>query len=692
MTDEAADPRRPGSGDGRPDGPDGTDRDRTAQVADPPGRGPDPHAGDARQPSEPPEPEPEAPESDHVRESAEPPGHAAGPGPTGYTAGQTGHAGPDETGTATGTPGGQGYAAGTPGGQGTAAGTPGGQSYAAGAPGGQGYATGPPPGTAPFTSRYGLVRPRQGRYLAGVCAAIGRATNTDPILWRVLLAVLGFFGGIGIVVYVAAWLIIPAEGDSASPVESMLGRGRSSMSPVLVIVLGILVAVLFGYIVTDVSRAVLLGAAILIGGALLLNRNAAASAGRTGPVPPPGPTGPGPAPWAAGPAPAGAAGPTSAAAPGWPVPNVGATASAPSADHPGHFPPPPVAATTGLPTDPAVAGQPVPSGFGAPTTGADAGPESWYPPATAATHGGGHPGARYPEQVADATGETYPAGWSAQTAGPWPAGGTAAGAIPAASRDWPAPPVASGVVPPTSGTGYRPPFAPYGPYAPAGPRPPAATPPVRTGKPPKPPKPPRERSALGAATFSMIFVAIGVVAILDLTNAVPVRPSTYFAAVLITIALGLLVGAWFGRARWLIALGLVAAAALGISTLAESYEVDRAHSPVVWQPASHEALAVRYQTRFGDATLDLRQVDFTGQSSEVTVRVNFGKLRVMVPPEVDTTVVAEVDAGEARIFGSSWSGVDNRSREVTDLGADGAGGGSLRLLLQVTAGDVQVAR
>ena len=102
-----------------------------------------------------------------------------------------------------------------------------------------GYA--PPPGAAGFTSRYGLLRPREGRYLAGVCAAIGRATNTDPVLWRVLLAVLGFFGGIGILVYVAAWLIIPGEGDTASPVESMLGRGRSSMSPVTVIVLSILV-------------------------------------------------------------------------------------------------------------------------------------------------------------------------------------------------------------------------------------------------------------------------------------------------------------------------------------------------------------------------------------------------------------------------------------------------------------------
>ncbi|MER6592422.1 PspC domain-containing protein, partial [Micromonospora purpureochromogenes] len=166
-----------------------------------------------------------------------------------------------------------------------------------------GYAP-PPFGGAGFTSRYGLVRPREGRYLAGVCAAIGRATNTDPVLWRVILAVLGFFGGVGILLYVAALLVIPGEGDSASPVESMLGRGRSSMSPVTVIVLSILVAVSFGFIVTDAFRAVLLGAAILIGGALLLNRD-----GRTPPaaVPtePPAPASapPGPVPPVSYPAP-----------------------------------------------------------------------------------------------------------------------------------------------------------------------------------------------------------------------------------------------------------------------------------------------------------------------------------------------------------------------------------------------------
>ncbi|MFC0526369.1 PspC domain-containing protein [Phytohabitans kaempferiae] len=479
-----------------------------------------------------------------------------------------------------------------------------------------GGSTPPPPppgmgdlGMGAFTSRYGLVRPRQGRYLAGVCAAIGRATNTDPVLWRVLLAVLGFFGGIGILVYLAAWLIIPAEGDTASPVESMLGRGRSSMSPVLVIVLGILVAVMFGLIVTDGFRAVVLGAAVLIGGALLLNRKP----GRSAPAAPGG-----------GEVPFGAGRPWQPPAPSYPHP--GPPAAQPAASGP-------YAATATFPS-PSSAPPPVPP------TPPVVPPMRPSPPPPPPPHGGRPP---------------YP----------------------------PAPP------PPPPG-GYRQPFAPHGPYA--GPYPPSFSPPPPP--PPKPPKPPKERSPLGAATFSLIFVALGLVAALDLANVVSITPSTYFFGVLVTVSLGLLVGAWFGRARWLIALGFVAAAALGISTIAESQvgRYESSGSDVYWEPTSAQVMPNRYEHNFGSAILDLSKVDFTGQTKDVNVHVSFGDLEVILPPNVDATVNAEVNAGDALIFGNKSSGFQTTPRAVTDLGADGEGGGKITITLKVNAGTAEVHR
>ncbi|MFE9200594.1 PspC domain-containing protein [Micromonospora sp. NPDC007230] len=545
-----------------------------------------------------------------------------------------------------------------------------------------GYA--PPPGTAGFTSRYGLVRPRDGRYLAGVCAAIGRATNTDPVLWRVLLAVLGFFGGIGILVYVTAWLIIPGEGDTASPVESMLGRGRSSMSPITVIVLSIAVAVGFGYVVTNAFRAILLGAVILIGGALLLNRDQRNPLGRqpatAAPGTPPGPPAwpaPGATPPAGTPAPAwsgsATAGPAAApttGAPGWP-------ASAPA--NPGGW-----TATTASPAWSAAApartgDEPVGGTPPAPDAGPAPAAPAWSDPERTAAQPA-WPATGYPS--APGSGDRTAEAWRGDETPAWP-GAPTTGAPLGQPVSVPAP-----VGAPLPPGGYRPPFAPHGPYAQAyPPAPPAPAQPAR------PPKRPKERSALGAVTFSLIFLALGVVTVLDLLDVFTVGAAGYFAAALATIGIGLLVGTWFGRARWLIALGLVTAAALGFATVADSYDRVRGiDGNVTWAPPSYRDLADRYENNFGDAVLDLRAVDFDKKDTQVTVEVNFGKATVVVPPNVDVTTVADVNAGNATVFGRQTGGVNGRQWETTDLGPDGRGGGTLRLLVHVNAGDLEVTR
>lgn len=496
---------------------------------------------------------------------------------------------------------------------------------------------GPPPGYAgsAFPLRHNLVRPRHGRYLAGVCAAIGRATNTDPVLWRVLLAVLGFFGGIGILVYLAVWLATPAEGDSASPVEGLLGRGRSSTSPIVVIILGMLVALVFGLIVTDAFRAALLGVAVLIGGALLLNRNP------DGRWPLAGAAGTGPAP---GTMPAPGPMPAQGMSTQGPVPAQGMSTWGP----------------TPTPTTMPASTSPVP-----PLAGV-APPGPFPPPAPV------YPAAAYP---------AFPPGRPAMpsTAAVPPAGAMSAATTEQLGLPTPQP------APPGS---YRPAFAPRGPYAGGG-LPPSGVP--RVPPVPPPPKPPKERSGLAAATFSMALVVIGVITALDLSNALHIGPSAYFAGPLVTVALGLLIGTWFGRARWLIALGLVLCVALGIATAAEKWDRN-VGSDVVWAPQTADALAYRYENNFGDAVLNLSAVDFTGLDRKIVVELNFGTLEVILPPQVDVTASVEVGAGKATVLGSEWSGVNQPNTDVTDLGPDGAGGGQLDLTVRVNAGDAEVHR
>ncbi|HEY7455361.1 MAG TPA: PspC domain-containing protein [Thermoleophilaceae bacterium] len=63
-----------------------------------------------------------------------------------------------------------------------------------------------------------LLRARSGRVLGGVCAGLGRYFNVDPIIFRIGAIVLALIGGAGLLAYVAALLLIPAE-DSPSAAE-----------------------------------------------------------------------------------------------------------------------------------------------------------------------------------------------------------------------------------------------------------------------------------------------------------------------------------------------------------------------------------------------------------------------------------------------------------------------------------------
>ena len=68
-----------------------------------------------------------------------------------------------------------------------------------------------------------LTRARAGRLVGGVCAGLGRYFNVDPIIFRIGAIVLTLIGGAGILAYLAALLLIPAE-DSAE--DAPAGRNR----------------------------------------------------------------------------------------------------------------------------------------------------------------------------------------------------------------------------------------------------------------------------------------------------------------------------------------------------------------------------------------------------------------------------------------------------------------------------------
>ena len=85
-----------------------------------------------------------------------------------------------------------------------------------------GPTSGPTPQPSPPTvhrSLDGLRRSTSDRYIAGVAGGLGRHFNIDPTIIRVLLVVLTFFGGAGVVVYVVCWLLVPEDGAEHAPIH-----------------------------------------------------------------------------------------------------------------------------------------------------------------------------------------------------------------------------------------------------------------------------------------------------------------------------------------------------------------------------------------------------------------------------------------------------------------------------------------
>ena len=58
-----------------------------------------------------------------------------------------------------------------------------------------------------------LCRSGDDKMLAGLAGGIARYLNADVTLVRVIIAALALFTGAGVALYVAAWLLIPGDGQ-----------------------------------------------------------------------------------------------------------------------------------------------------------------------------------------------------------------------------------------------------------------------------------------------------------------------------------------------------------------------------------------------------------------------------------------------------------------------------------------------
>jgi phage shock protein PspC (stress-responsive transcriptional regulator) len=184
-----------------------------------------------------------------------------------------------------------------------------------------------------------------------------------------------------------------------------------------------------------------------------------------------------------------------------------------------------------------------------------------------------------------------------------------------------------------------------------------ATKPSKAPKTPKEKKPRPRKSMLGRLTMAVMLIGLSSMALVELADFARFEPFEYAAVALGIIAVGLLIGAWIGRAYSLIIIGLLIAPVLFFSSLLPEV-ADWSIGDPDFVPTSAADVADSYDLGVGQLTIDLTQLtaEEFAEVGEIEAEVGLGQLVVRLPSDIGATVDAEVGVGAVtggHVFGSS---------------------------------------
>jgi phage shock protein PspC (stress-responsive transcriptional regulator) len=115
-----------------------------------------------------------------------------------------------------------------------------------------------------------LTRSRDGRWFGGVCSGLGRYFDVSPAIYRLAFAALALAGGTGVLLYLAAWLVIPDDGEESSLAETALREHRNRPGlAVGVGLIGLAAIIVFSHAAFWPHPGNIWLAALLVGGGLV---------------------------------------------------------------------------------------------------------------------------------------------------------------------------------------------------------------------------------------------------------------------------------------------------------------------------------------------------------------------------------------------------------------------------------------
>ena len=165
------------------------------------------------------------------------------------------------------------------------------------------------------------------------------------------------------------------------------------------------------------------------------------------------------------------------------------------------------------------------------------------------------------------------------------------------------------------------------------------------------PAPPRPRSPLAWYVCATVLISIGLLAIFSQVAHREVSPGQFFGAALAVLGIGLVVGAWWGRARILILVAIllapIAIAASFVTAPLEGGIGDHRYTPVTMAEVRDE-----YRLLGGQIILDLTDLVTNPRDIHISASVAVGQLVVIVPEGSSIELRTRVGAGDSFVLGS----------------------------------------
>lgn len=167
--------------------------------------------------------------------------------------------------------------------------------------------------------------------------------------------------------------------------------------------------------------------------------------------------------------------------------------------------------------------------------------------------------------------------------------------------------------------------------------------------PPRAPAVRRPPSPLAWYVHAAVLIAVGVLALISQMADIEVEPAQFFGAALAVMGIGLVIGAWWGRARILILLALLLTP-LAVGATFVTAPLEGGIGAPRFTPANAAELRDEYRLLTGSMTLDLTELSVGRRPVQIAASVAVGELVVILPRDASVEIRTRAGAGQVTLF------------------------------------------